>query len=99
MEWSCPWSCSSSRNFWPNAEQTFNLPVRKVDVTEAVQTGADTPHLEGLAILPLSSPLPEQRLLLVLLFLLLQRPDVLLETNEGVLLVHVCSEVNSVALD
>ena len=46
-------------------------------------------HLEGLAVLALPSPLSEQRLLLLVLLLLLQGPDVLLEADQRVLVVHV----------
>lgn len=69
------------------------------ELTQWVRTGSAASHLEGLAVFALPSPLPEERLLLVLLLLLLQRPDVLLETNEGVLFVHVCIEVNSIELN
>lgn len=49
-------------------------------------------HLEGLAVLALSSPLPEKSLLFLLLLLLLQSSDVLLKTYEGILFVHVCQQ-------
>jgi len=50
------------------------------------------PHLEGLSVLALPSPLSEKSLLFLLLFLLLQSSDVLFKTNEGILFVHICQE-------
>lgn len=47
-------------------------------------------HLKGLSVLPLSSSFSKKGLLFLLLFLLLQGPYVLLETNEGILFIHIC---------
>lgn len=52
-------------------------------------------HLEGLPVFALPSPLPQKGLLFLFLLLLLQRPDVLLKTNEGVLFVHVCEHITN----
>lgn len=46
-------------------------------------------HLETFSVFALASSLPQKSLLLVLLLLLLQSPDVLLKTNEGIFFVHI----------
>lgn len=48
-----------------------------------------SPHLETFSVFALASSLPQKRLLFLLLLLLLQSPDVLLKTNEGIFFVHI----------
>lgn len=53
-------------------------------------------HLERLSVFALTSPLPEKSLLFLFLLLLLQSPDVLLKTNEGILFVHICEHITNI---
>lgn len=46
-------------------------------------------HLETFSVFALPPSLSQKSLLFVLLFLLLQSPDVLLKTNEGIFFVHI----------
>lgn len=54
-------------------------------------------HLEGFSVLALSSPLSEKSLLFLFLLLLLQRPDMLLKTDESVLFVHICEQITTLS--